>query len=148
MALKIMFGNLATDYIQESGREIKDVAEEIGKTPSNQFSKWKAGKWTYIAERKLLRIIEVIARRDRERSVNLMMAYLIDMCPETYRHVIDISPRVGESVMNATLAGQSWTPTLRAKLEAIGAAYARDRHFMGMVDKVGEWAGAINKEKP
>lgn len=145
MALKIMFGSLAADYITDSGREIKDVAEEIGKTPANQFSKWKTGKWTYIAEKKLLRIIDVIARRDRQRAVNLMIAYLWDMCPEAFRHVIDIKPRVGESEMNAQLAGQKWTPALRARLEAIGSAYARDKNFMRMADQLGEWAGVINK---
>jgi len=145
MALKIMFGSLAVDYITDSGRELKDVAEAIGKTPANQFSKWKSGKWTYIAERKLLRIIDEIARRDRAKAVNLMMAYLIDMCPEAYRHAIDIKPVVGESDTDAVLSGQRWTPSLRARLEAIGAAYARDKDFMRMADQMGEWASVINR---
>jgi hypothetical protein len=146
MALKIYFGSLATDYIAESGRTIADVAETIGKTPANQFSKWKAGKWTYIAERKLLRVIDEIAGRDRDRRVNLMIAYLIDMTPEVFRPLIDIKPRSGDASANdAGLIGSKWSPSLRAKLEAIAAAYGRDADFKRMVDNIGEWSVGVNR---
>jgi hypothetical protein len=143
MALKIFFGSLATDYIAQQGREIKDVAEAIGKTPSNQFSKWKTGKWTYIPEKKLARVIDEIARKDREKRVSLMIAYLIDMTPEAFRPLIDIGPKTGDDATDVGLAGR-WSPNLRAKLEAIGAAYARDKDFMRMADQLGEWAVSIN----
>jgi hypothetical protein len=144
MALKIFFGSLAVDYITEQGRDIKAVAESIGKTPPNQFSKWKAGKWTYIAEKKLVRIIDEIARKDREKRVSLMIAYLIDMTPEIFRPLIDITPKSGSSDESGSLSDK-WSPSLRAKLEAIAAAYARDPDFMRMADQLGVWAVAINK---
>ncbi len=145
MALKIMFGNLAADYITESGRDIARVAEAIGKTPANQFSKWKSGKWTYIAEKKLIRVIDEVAGKNRHWAVSLMIGYLIDLTPESFRHVIDITPKVGQQDTSATLSGQRWTPGLRKKLEEIGAAYARDDDFMRMVDQYGKWAETINR---
>jgi hypothetical protein len=144
MALKIYFGSLATEYITASGRTIQDVAEEIGNTPKNQFYKWRSGKWTYIAEAKLRRVIDVVARRDRDKRVNLQIAYLIDMMADEFRPLIDITPRTGEAEGNPLLTGQRWSPTLREKLEAIGAAYSRDRDFMRMADNMGEWAKGIN----
>jgi hypothetical protein len=145
MALKIFFGSLATDYIAQQGRNINDVAAALPKTPPNQFSKWKTGKWTYIAEKKLIRIIDEVARKDREKRVSLMIAYLIDMTPEVFRPLIDIAPKSGEADGVPALTG-NWSPSLRARLEAIGAAYGRDKHFMRMADQLGEWAKAINAQ--
>ncbi len=146
MALKIYFGSLATDYIAESGRTVADVAEVIGKTPANQFSKWKNGKWTYIAERKLLRVIDAIAGRDRDRRVNLMISYLIDMTPEVFRPLIDITPRTGDATAHHGGLGDKWSPSLRAKVEAIAAAYGREPNFKRMADNLSEWAEAVNKQ--
>lgn len=146
MANKIFFGSLATDYITESGREIQQVAASIPKTPANQFSKWKNGKWTYIAERKLVQVIEAVARTDRSKRVNLMIAYLVDMTPEQFRPWIDIAPKLtADESAQDSLAGKKWSPSLRAKVEAIGDAYARDEDFMRMADQLGKWADAINK---
>ena len=146
MALKIFFGSLATDYIIDSGRTVADVAESIGKTPANQFSKWKNGRWTYIAEKKLLRIIEEICHRDREKRVALMIAYLIDMTPEVFRPLIDIKPVTGDATAHdAGLTGGKWSPTLRAKVEAIAAAYGRDPDFKRMADGLSDFAEAVNK---
>ena len=148
MALKIYFGSLAADYINASGRTIKDVAAEIGNTPENMFSKWRTGRWTYIAESKLRKVIEVVARRDQAKRVNLQIAFLIDMTLEEYRPLIDISPASGKSEGAPELAGQRWSPGVRAKIEAIGAAYARDKDFMRMADQMAEWAVSINQKAP
>lgn len=145
MALKIYFGSLAADYIADSGRNVKEVAEALPNTPANQFSKWKTGRWTYIAEKKLLQLVDIIARNDRQKRVNLIIAYVIDMTPEAYRPLIDIKPRSGESEDAAGLTGNRWSPTLRAKIEAIGEAYGRDPDFMNMADQLGRWAATINK---
>jgi hypothetical protein len=150
MALKIYFGSLAFDYIVGSGRLVADVAESIGNTPANQFSKWKAGKWTYIADRKLVRVIDAVAGKDRTKRTALMIGYLIDMTPEPFRPLLNIVPRTGESDDEEQLLSQKWSPSLRRKLEAIAAAYARDDDFRRMADQLGEWAKAINAraEKP
>lgn len=145
MALKIYFGSLASDFIKDSGREIQDVAASLPKTPASQFSKWRAGKWSYIAERKLVPLIQAIAKNNKEMQAKLMIAYLIDMTPEIFRPVVDIMPRVGEEAVEP-LDGKRWSPSLRARIEAIGNAYARDDNFMRMVDQLGKWAESINKE--
>lgn len=144
MALKIYFGSLAVDMIQQSGREIQLVAEAIGKTPASQFTKWKAGRWTYIAENKLLRIIDEIAGRDRSKRASLMVAYLIDMTPEVLRPLLSVTATAGDTPEDTGLTGR-WSPSLREKLMEIGAAYARDDDFMRMADQLGKWAVTINK---
>lgn len=145
MALKIFFGTLACDYIHESGREIKEVAALVPKTPQNQFSKWKSGQWTYIAEKKLLQLIDAVAGRDREKRAALMIAYLIDMTPEPFRPLIDIKPVSGAPDPEKPTAGMRLPSGLRDKLEEIGRAYARDADFKRMADSLGDFATAINK---
>jgi hypothetical protein len=144
MALKIFFGSLATDYINEQGRDAGAVADAIGGTSRTQFSKWKAGQWTYIAEDKLVRIILEVAGRDRKKQVNLMIAYLIDMTPEMFRPFIDIVPKTADEKPEPGISAKRWSPAVRAKVEAIGDAYARDADFMRMANQVAEWAKAIN----
>lgn len=144
MAKKIFFGSLAADYIAESGREIQEVAASIPKTPANQFSKWKTGKWTYIAERKLVQVIEAVTR-DRQKRINLMIAYLVDMTPEEFRPWLDIVPKLGGEAPTEDLSGKHWSPSLRAKLEAIGDAYGRDENFMRMAEQLAKWAGKVNE---
>jgi hypothetical protein len=146
MALKIYFGGLAVEYVNASGRTIKEVAELIGKTPENQFSKWKMGKWSYIAEEKLLRVIDVVAGKDREKRVALMVAYLIDQTPDVFRPLIDITPRSGAETGKPELTGQRWTPELRRKLEAIGSAYGRDEDLMHIIDTATKWSVRINEK--
>lgn len=142
---KIFFGSLATDYIRESGRELNDIAAKVDKLSANQFAKWRKGEWTYIPEGKLVAMIDEIAQRDRSKRVSLMIAYLIDHTPDIFRPLIDITPKTGEAEGKPELAGQRWSPSLRAKLEAIGRAYAKDEQFMKMADQLGQWAASINR---
>jgi len=146
MAQKIYFGQLATDYIAESGRSVREIARQIPSTPDNQFSKWKWGKWETIPEEKLTKVIDVVAGKDREKRVNLMIAYLIDQTPDRYRPLIDITPKSGASEGKPELAGQRWAPDLLAKLEAMGAAYGRDEDFRILCDSLGKWAAHINEK--
>lgn len=146
MALKTFFGSLACAYIADSGRTVAVVAEAIGKTPENQFSKWRNGKWTYIAEKKLIRIIDEVAGRDRDKRNALMIAYLIDMTPELFRPFIHMESRTGEEVAAPAPVGMGLPKGLPEKLEAVGRAYSRDEQFMRMADSLFGFAKAINKQ--
>jgi hypothetical protein len=147
MALKIMFGSLAADYIRDSGREIGRVAEEIGRTPANQFSKWRNGRWTYIAESKLVRIIDIIAKKDQGKRAALMCAYLIDMSPDPLRHLIAVRPLIDDEKPKVKL-GEDWTPSMRERLEDMARAYAQDAMFMEQMDMMGRMAKRINAKAP
>jgi hypothetical protein len=143
MALKIFFGQLADAYIADSGRNTITVGRALGIQP-NKFSKLKTGTWNYIAEKKLLRIIDEIAGRDRDKRSALMVAYLIDMTPEGFRPIIDIKPLAGADD-DYTPAGMRLPKGVREKLEEIGRAYVRDKDFMRMADSLSEFARGINK---
>lgn len=145
--MKIYFGSVAYDMIAQSGREIQQVAEEIGKTPGSQFTKWKSGRWTYIAEAKLMRLIDVIAGKDREKRAALAVAYLIDMTPEALRPLLSVKSVSADTATEDTGLAGRMSPALREKLEDIGNAYAKDENFMRLVDQLGKWAKSINGEK-
>lgn len=143
MANKIFFGTLAFEMIQDSGRTVVQVAEAIGKTPQNQFSKWKAGKWTYIAPPKLRRIIDEVAGRDREKRVALQIAYLIDMTLDEFRPLVDIVPKTGSETTQAVF-GDTMVPGLREKLEEMGKAYPQDGNFAKLCETMFGIARGIN----
>jgi hypothetical protein len=145
MTLKTMFGNLLVEYIKDEGRLAQDVAAKVGKTPANQFSKWRKGEWTYIAHEKLVRLINC-ATPNREKRVNLMVAYLIDQTPEEFKPWVNVTPRMTEEAPDATLS-KPWEKPLRAKLELIARAYSKNQDFMRMADNLGTWAEGVLREE-
>lgn len=145
--IKVYFGQLVMEYIKEEGKLAKDVAEKVGRTPASQFSKWSHGRWTYIEPKKLQRIVEAVTS-NRQKRVNLIVAYLVDMTPAPFRPFIDVKPRMlEENPADTNLMQKRWSLALRSKIEAIGEAYAKDTDFMRMVDNLATWAETLRKRE-
>lgn len=147
-ALKVLFGNMVHEYAREGGRTLEEVASKVKGTPASQFTRWKSGKWGFIENDKLVKLVRATTD-DQEKQSNLIIAYLIDMTPIEFRPMIDIGLRgqVKGGTNTANELSGSWSQDIRRKIEAIGKAYTKDEDFQRMVDQMASWGRRIIKEE-
>lgn len=144
---KTAFGELCARLIDESGRTLREVAAKVPNLPFQQFSKWRAGNWTYIP--KLEPVLKAVAPDDHRARCDLVIAYLTDLTPLQYRPTIIIGQK-GENEVGGLRpmagAGSNWSDEMRIRLDAVAEAYKVNDDFATMVDTMTAWAKRINKE--
>jgi hypothetical protein len=76
-------------YLRADRRRLQEVAGAIGRHPS-QLSRIVSGERCHLEREELESLVQAIAPEDRDRQANLIVAYLLDQCPESFRDEVRI----------------------------------------------------------
>ena len=136
---KVHFGTTIHAVMRENGLSMADVGKASG-TIESQFSKWKAGRWQVIPEKRLLAVLAVACKTPEQREA-CILAYAVDMIPAGDRSTITFGSK--RAIEKATA---SVNADLQLKFTRIAKAIPKDGEFRKMFDTLAGWAKVISEK--
>jgi hypothetical protein len=133
--MKTHLGEIIYRLAEQQGIGIRELSKKVSNTTPSSFSKIRAGHYSRISNERLQEIATTLAPNDKATQALIICAYLQDMCPRSYRHIVDIAPKqVSQHCSNSSLNEQ---------LDLIAEAAAVDDAFHAHLESLSHLASAI-----
>lgn len=120
---------------------VKELAARVPGTTPSTFSKIRGGDFSRISDQRLEHIAEALAPDDPNTRAAIICAYLRDMCPRDYHHLVDIRPRAEDP-------GGSFDMGIHKTLQKLAEASAKDDTFLAHLKSLEGLAEAILAKAP
>lgn len=134
-------GALIYKLADERGIPIHELATMVPNTTPSTFSKIRSGDYSRISDERLCCIAQILAPDDKVLRAEIICAYLQDMCPGDFQHLVEIRPNV-----KRRLSKESNALGINAILDKLGETAARDEVFLSHLKSLEGLTESILKE--
>ena len=129
--MKSHLGKIIYNISESNEMSIYQLASEVPNTNSSTFSKIRAGQYVRISDDRLTAIAKALAPNDPGLRTQIICEYLKDMCPKSFRHLIEIRPKEDKATKHDYRSSD-----INETLNIIGQAAATDETFKAHLDSL------------